>query len=91
MHIGKHIKVVIKAKDTSVTSLAKAVGTTRTNMHKILRKESIDVSLLMKISRELKYDFFKDISEEVFSVSENSDWKFLHIYAKMLSKKLLSY
>ncbi|MBO6118600.1 MAG: helix-turn-helix domain-containing protein [Bacteroidales bacterium] len=64
MHIGQHIKTVMRTKNVTVTDLAGKIGTTRTNMHKIFRKENIDIALLMKISKELQHDFFKDISLE---------------------------
>ncbi|MBQ9253988.1 MAG: helix-turn-helix domain-containing protein [Bacteroidales bacterium] len=64
IHIGQHIKSVLKAKNVTVTSLALRIGTTRTNMHKIFQKESIDILLLLRISKELNHDFFKDLSEE---------------------------
>ena len=67
MHIWQHIKNLMKSENVTVTSLALKIGTTRTNMHKILRKENVDIALLLRISKELHHDFFKDISEEMFS------------------------
>ena len=34
------------------------------NITGLLRKENIDISLLLLISKSLKHDFFKDLSEE---------------------------
>lgn len=43
----------------------------RTNMYRILHRESIDLSLLLKYSHLLDYDFFKDLSD--YFQSERSD------------------
>ena len=57
------IRAVLKSKKATVTDLAAKINTTRTNMHKILRKDNIDIKLLSRISNALEHDFFKDISE----------------------------
>ena len=48
----------------TVLQLAQNINTTRENMHKILNKQYIDVELLLRISKALNHDFFKDLSEE---------------------------
>ncbi len=64
MHIGQHIKQTMKAKNVTATQLAKDICCTRPHIHKIFRKENIDVALLLHISKALQHDFFKDLSEE---------------------------
>ena len=64
MHIGQHIKQVMKEKNITATQLAKDICCTRPHIHKIFRKENLDISLLLLISKALKHDFFKDLSEE---------------------------
>ena len=63
LHIGQMIRAVLKSKKATVTDLAAKINTTRTNMHKILRKDNIDIKLLFRISNALEHDFFEDISE----------------------------
>ena len=65
IHIGQRIREVLKRKEVTVTDLAARINTTRTNMHKILGKENIDIALLARISMALEHDFFKDISEAI--------------------------
>lgn len=62
-HIGEIIREVMLHKKYTVSLLAKSIHTTRTNMHRILRKDSIDIELLVRISLVLEYDFFRCISE----------------------------
>ena len=64
MHIGQHIKEVMRRQGVTATKLAADICCTRPNLHKIFRKDNIDIALLRKISEALNYDFFKDLSEE---------------------------
>ena len=64
MHIGQHIKQVMREKNITATQLAKDICCTRPHIHKIFRKDNLDISLLLHISKALKHDFFKDLSEE---------------------------
>ena len=64
MHIGQHIKQVMREKNITATQLAKDICCTRPHIHKIFRKENLDISLLLHISKALQHDFFKDLSEE---------------------------
>ncbi|MBQ5958437.1 MAG: helix-turn-helix transcriptional regulator [Bacteroidales bacterium] len=64
MHIGQHIKEVMRQQDITATQLAKDIYCTRPHIHKIFRKENIDIDLLWRISKALDYDFFQDLSRE---------------------------
>ena len=64
-HIGQKIREVMREKQFTATLLAEKINTTRTNMHKIMRKTNLDIELLMRISVALDHDFFKDISESM--------------------------
>ena len=64
MHIGQHIKEVMRQQGVTATQLANDICCTRTHMHKIFRKDNIDIALLERISTALKYDFFRDLSED---------------------------
>lgn len=64
MHIGQHIKEVMQQQGVTATRLAEDICCSRTHMHKIFHKDSIDIALLRRISQALQYDFFHDLSEE---------------------------
>lgn len=44
----------------------------RTNMYRILQRESIDLSVLERYSRLLDHDFFLDLSEHYQNQYKNS-------------------
>lgn len=46
--------------------LANHLHCNRQNVYDIFKRESCDTELLAKISKELKHDFFKDLSKDVF-------------------------
>ena len=58
MHIGKIIKEAVKTNGISVTEFAKKINYSRRNIYSIFEKESIDTSLLAKISEVLDKNFF---------------------------------
>lgn len=64
MHIGQHIKEVMRQQGVTATQLAKDICCARTHVHRIFCKDSIDIALLERISTALNYDFFHDLSEE---------------------------
>ncbi|MBR0074096.1 MAG: helix-turn-helix domain-containing protein [Bacteroidales bacterium] len=68
--IGILIKNVMATKGITASHLAKEIATTRTNVYKILRKKNIDTYLLIRISRAIDHNFFKDISEILFGEYE---------------------
>jgi transcriptional regulator with XRE-family HTH domain len=61
-HIGKKIKEAVKSSGISVTDFAKKINYSRRNIYSIFEKESIDTSLLAKISEVLEEDFFTHYS-----------------------------
>jgi hypothetical protein len=63
LHIGNMIRAELKAQGRTVTWFAKAIHTTRTNVYKIMDKESIDLKLLIRISKLLHYDFLSECSK----------------------------
>ena len=64
MHIGQHIKEIMGQQGVTATQLAKDVSCARLHIHRLFRKENIDIALLERISKALNYDFFRDLSEE---------------------------
>lgn len=66
MNIGEQIENTLRKQGRSAAWLATQIPCERTNVYNIFRRKSLDARLLMKISRILNYDFFKDLSEEAF-------------------------
>ena len=64
MHIGQHIKEVMRQQGVTATKLAEDICCARTHVHRIFCKDSIDIALLERISTALDYDFFRDLSDE---------------------------
>ena len=49
MHIGQHIKEVMRQQGVTATQLAKDICCARTHVHRIFCKDSIDIALLERI------------------------------------------
>ena len=64
MHIGQHIKEVMRQQGVTATQLAKDICCARPHIHRIFHKDNIDIALLERISVALNHDFFHDLSEE---------------------------
>jgi transcriptional regulator with XRE-family HTH domain len=71
--IGSIIKDKLKGKGFTVSEFARRINTNRNNVYDIFQRESIDTSLLQKISEVLEYNFFVHYAEDNISsiVSEN--------------------
>lgn len=67
LKIGQKIKAVFDAmpKNCTVSWFADELHCDRRNVYRIFQKENIDILLLARISKILKHDFFRDLSEEL--------------------------
>ena len=65
IHIGSIIKEKFDELGLSVSWFAKELCCDRTNVYSIFKRESIDTSLLVKISLILNHDFFKHYSQDI--------------------------
>ena len=65
VHIGKKIENVVRSRGVSISWLAKQICCERTNIYSIFRRPSIDTELLLRLSKILTYDFFKDYSDNL--------------------------
>lgn len=65
IHIGQIIEKEIHRQERSITWFAKKLYCDRTNIYSIFKRKSIDTDLLLRISKILKYDFFKEYSSEL--------------------------
>jgi hypothetical protein len=65
IHIGEAIRKQVEDQGRTSVWLARELGCHRTNLYKIYDKMSLDTSVLLRISRILKYDFFQLYSKEL--------------------------
>jgi hypothetical protein len=65
MHIGKHIHLVLKKRERTVTWFAGKLNMVRANVYDIFSRRTIDTELLQRISIILDYNFFKDLYNEL--------------------------
>lgn len=63
--IGTLIKQELERQERSVTWFAHKLSCHRTNVYDIFSRDNIDVALLIRISKILNHNFFKDISEDI--------------------------
>lgn len=64
IHIGQLIKSEMERQGFTPSWLAKKIFCDRTNVHKIYKKESIDIEMLYHISQALGHNFFHDLSTQ---------------------------
>ena len=72
MNIGSLIRSVLNEKRITVREFAMMANSERTNMYRILNRESIDLSILERYSRILDHNFFQDLSDEYKKQYKNS-------------------
>lgn len=65
LHIGHLIQTQLKADQRSVGWLAREIGCTRNNVYKIFNKVSLDSDLLFRISKAMRFNFFRYYTEEI--------------------------
>ncbi len=65
IHIGNMIRQELKRQGRTVTWFAAAIHSDRSNTYKMLKKPSIDLALLIKISELLGHDFLRECSEKL--------------------------
>lgn len=65
IHVGSIIKKKFDELGLSVSWFAKELCCDRTNVYSIFKRESIDTSLLVKISTILNHDFFSYYSRDL--------------------------
>lgn len=63
IHIGNMIRCQLKEQGRSMTWFANAIHSDRSNAYKMLKRNSIDLNLLMNISELLNYDFLSECSK----------------------------
>lgn len=61
IHIGLLIQEKMRERGLSVSDFAHALHYERTNVYKIFKRSSIDVDLLLRISKVLSFDFLREV------------------------------
>ena len=65
IHIGKRIETVLREKERTVAWFARKLYCNRQNVYDIFKRESIDTTLLQRISVILEHNFFRDLSDNI--------------------------
>lgn len=73
IHVGNLVRDELHRQQRTVAWFARQISTVRPNVYNILRRENIDVQLLVRISIVLNHDFLKDISNHVFGQKKIKD------------------
>ena len=60
IYIGKRIKSYCRKHHITNRALAKKLGITNDGVYKLFQRKDMQASMLLKISKELDYDFFRD-------------------------------
>lgn len=68
--IGELIKEELKRQERSISWFARQLSCDRSNVYRILQKNSIDTNMLARISGILNHNFFEDLSR---NMSEKKD------------------
>lgn len=63
--LGQQIKAELVNQGISISEFARSINCSRTNVHDIVKRSSIDSDLLMRISRALHVNFFKRMSDQI--------------------------
>ena len=69
IHIGEAIRKQVEEQGRTSVWLARELGCHRTNLYKIYDKRSLDTSVLLRVSRILRYDFFQLYSQELEKIN----------------------
>lgn len=64
VHVGELVAEVMYQQHISKQDFADAICTDRSNVYRILKKDSIETNQLFRYSKELNHNFFKDLAEE---------------------------
>lgn len=65
INIGQSIKNELNRQERTISWFARKLGCNRVAVYRILRKNSIDTALLIKISAILNHNFFDELSQDV--------------------------
>ena len=64
VHVGEMVAEVMYQQHISKAEFAERIGTDRTNVYRILKKDSMETNQLYRYSKALNHNFFRDLAEE---------------------------
>ena len=76
-HVGNLIISFLKKSNIPQARLAKELGMATPNVNRLLKRESMDTTLLFKISKILNHNFFAEISGEI---DEDKSFILIHVH-----------
>ena len=62
--IGKRIENEVRKQEWDITKFADAICCKRNNVYNIFKRNNMDIQLLARISKVLKHNYFKDLSDD---------------------------
>lgn len=65
IHFGNMILNQLRQQRRTVAWFAKEMGSTRSNMYKILNKPHLNSEFILRAMRLLEHDFFREASEQL--------------------------
>lgn len=71
--IGDLIKEELEKQERSISWFARKLSCDRSNVYRLFQKESIDTTLLFRVSLLLKRDFFLYLSERLKEKMQSQD------------------
>ena len=71
--IGDLIKEELEKQERSISWFARKLSCDRSNVYRLFQKESIDTTLLFRVSLLLKRDFFSYLSERLKEKMQSQD------------------
>lgn len=79
VHIGAIIQERLRQEGRSIGWFAKEMNCDRSNMYKMLGRAHLDSNFILRASKILEHDFFKDISSLLEENLDSSDWSELAV------------
>lgn len=76
-HVGNLITSFLKKNNITKAHLARELGMATPNVNRLLKRESMNTTLLLEISEKLKHNFFADISGDT---NEGTSYTLVHPY-----------
>lgn len=71
-HFGQRIVSFLRQEGRSISWFADKMNSDRSNMYKILARPHLNSEFILRASRILKHDFFKDISDWLNSTNADT-------------------
>ena len=78
IHVGTIIKDKLTQERRSVSWFADQMNCDRSNMYKLLSRAHLDTNFVLRASKILEHNFFKDISDKVKMAAEDG-WSNIYI------------